>query len=128
MDDILNWFTGDGYFNKGNINIVSQDGSYVKGRFVGNAPITNTVYTQKVLVPATAKQIQDLSLGEYGTGEVFSLWVRNPLVFSNGSLLQKGDVIEYDGSRYKIEAVLNYRTHSFFKYTIGLLREAVLND
>jgi len=129
MNNILNEFLNDEWFNEGDIIISSRSsGTYVKGRYVNGTETTETISVNKVIVPVTAKAIADAGIGEYGTGEVFSLWVEDALVFNSGSSLKKGDTVIYDGDKYKILSVLNYKTHDFYKYTLGLQREGTLND
>lgn len=128
MSSFLDDFIADDFFNRGDITIISRDGAYVEGEYVENLPVENTVTTDKVLIPMNGKALVDAGLGEYSSEETFKLWVRDALVFSNGSLLQEGDTIQYETNTYKIILVENWVTHGFYKYIISKQRLGALND
>jgi hypothetical protein len=127
MFKLLPEFFNNAYFNRGSIKIRSKDYTMVKGQAVNGTESTETLTVRKVLVPMNAKEIMDTGLGEYNTGEAFYLYVDKVLRFSNGKLLQKGDVIEYEGFSYKMITVLDYRTHGFYTYVLNKF-EGKLND
>jgi hypothetical protein len=125
---LLPEFFNNSYFNQGSITIYSKNFAYDKGHPVNSTSVSEVINTKKVLVPLNVKDLQDLGLGEYVANESFSLFTDRELRFSSGSLLQKGDLIGYDGKLFKIIALLNYKTHGFYHYTITKFESEVLND
>jgi len=128
MNEILPDFLNDAWFNSGTIKILSSDITYVNGRAIHGAETENTITTEKLLVPANAKQLIDAGLGEFAGDATFSLFVIDELVFSNGTALNKGDLVEYEGNKYKIVSDLPFKTHNFYKYIITKFKGDKLND
>lgn len=128
MFNFLTEFLNDSYFTQGVIKIYSNTISYSEGEAVAGTPTVRTVRGAKVLVPVNAKDLVDMGLGEYIGNEVFNLYVTAPLKFSNGTLLQKGDQIEYESNIYKLISNLNFKTHGFYAYTITKFKDTTLND
>lgn len=125
---LLPEFFNNGYFNQGNITVYSSNFTMSKGHPVSGTPTTEVIKTQKVLVPMNTKDLEDTGLGEFVGNEAFNLYTAKQLKFSNGTLLQKGDMISYDGSMYKIISSLNYKTHGFYNYVIVKFKGETLND
>lgn len=125
---ILNFHMNYSFFTSGNITIISQGGSYINGIYTDGASIQEVVATKKVMVPIAPKQITALGIGEFSYGEVYSLFVPKALKFSNGTLLDKGDSIEFKTKRYKVMSCLDFESHGFYKYILTLQREGKVND
>lgn len=128
MYKLLPEFFNNAYFNQGTITVYSKNFAYDKGHPIDGTTTTEIIKTRKVLVPSNVKDLADNGLGEYNANETFQLYVNRQLKYSSGELLQKGDLIGYDGQMYKLISVLNYKTHGFYNYYITKFESGVLND
>lgn len=128
MYSLLPAFFNDAYFNQGSIKVFNRAGSFTKGHIVSTETEAETIKCRKVIVPVSVKDLKDKGYGQFNADVSFQLYVDKPLKFSNGTNLDMGDIIEYDGFRYKLISSLNFKTHGFYNYYITKFEQVKLND